>query len=146
MTVLYPLAFATRASPIPVFPAVPSTTSPPGLSTPRSSASLMRYKAARSLTLPPGFKNSALPRISHPVASEAAFRRIRGVRPMVSMKESRIGARSPSTHVECDRNVRNMGRTARRIIMFCKRQGYLCMWHANRETTETGHPVESRVP
>jgi hypothetical protein len=32
MTHLYPLALQTCASPMPVFPAVPSTTVPPGLS------------------------------------------------------------------------------------------------------------------
>lgn len=77
MTHLYPLARQTWASPIPVFPAVPSTTVPPGFNLiarflrmrfnytqilsdavthrPLSSASRTTPSAARSLTLPPGF-------------------------------------------------------------------------------------------
>jgi hypothetical protein len=41
ITVRMPSALATIARPIPVLPAVPSTTTPPGLSSPRSIASLM---------------------------------------------------------------------------------------------------------
>ncbi len=72
------------AKPMPVLPAVPSTISPPGFSRPLRSASRMMARAARSLTDWPGFMNSALPRISHPVSSLARFRRIRGVLPMAS--------------------------------------------------------------
>jgi hypothetical protein len=68
-----------------VLPAVPSTTVPPGLSRPRFSASSTTYRAARSLTEPPGFWNSALPRISQPVSSESFFRRMRGVLPIAEM-------------------------------------------------------------
>ena len=43
------------------------------------SAHLTRPRAARSLTDPPGFMNSAFPRISHPVSSESELMRICGV-------------------------------------------------------------------
>ena len=43
-------------------------------------------RAARSLTDPPGFMNSALPKISQPVAAERALRRISGVLPMAASK------------------------------------------------------------
>ena len=66
-----PAHCATSARPMPVLPAVPSTITPPGRRRPRSSASLTINSAARSLTEPPGLRNSALPRISHPVISEA---------------------------------------------------------------------------
>src|SRR3990172_1708104 len=74
---------------MPVLPAVPSTTRPPGSIAPRASASRMMYLAARSLTDPPGFRNSALPRMSQPVCSEALRSRISGVLPIASMKPSR---------------------------------------------------------
>ena len=64
-----------------MLPAVPSTTVPPGLSTPRRSASSTIHLAARSLTEPPGFMNSALPRISQPVSSLRALSRMSGVLP-----------------------------------------------------------------
>src|SRR3954467_11522600 len=77
---------------MPVLPAVPSTTVPPGLSRPFFSASSMIASAARSFTEPPGFRNSALPRISQPVASERVFRRISGVLPTEPQKPFRITA------------------------------------------------------
>jgi hypothetical protein len=60
---LYPLQLAISDNPIPVLPAVPSTITPgyPGTNFPDSSASLIKYKAALSFTLPPGFINSHLP-------------------------------------------------------------------------------------
>ena len=71
MTQLYPFDRHTCASPIPVFPAVPSTIVPPGFINPKSqpsssfsvllpfsSASFITYNAALSLTDPPGFMNS----------------------------------------------------------------------------------------
>src|SRR3984885_2057641 len=76
--------------PIPVLPAVPSTTTPPGRKAPRATASLIIANATRSLTEPPGFMNSALPRIVHPVASEAARSLMRGVRP-IAATTSRAG-------------------------------------------------------
>src|SRR5690606_35460282 len=69
---------------MPVLPAVPSTMVAPGFSRPRRSASRTVPSAARSFTEPPGFMNSALPRISQPVVSERWFRRISGVWPMQS--------------------------------------------------------------
>lgn len=69
-----------------MFPAVPSTTVPPGLSCPRDSASWTTYNAARSLTLPPGFWNSAFPRISQPVSRERVLRRIKGVLPIAETR------------------------------------------------------------
>ena len=90
ITHLNPKDAPTSASPIPVLPAVPSTMVPPGLSAPRATASRMIQSAARSFTDWPGFMNSALPTISHPVASEAARRRIRGVFPTVSDRSERM--------------------------------------------------------
>ena len=69
---------------MPVLPAVPSTITPPGSSTPLASASRMMNRPARSFTDWPGFMNSALPRISQPVSSEARFSRISGVLPIAS--------------------------------------------------------------
>src|SRR5258706_10436482 len=46
--------------------------------------------AARSLTEPPGLRNSALPNMRQPVAWEAAFSSMSGVLPMLSMKPVRI--------------------------------------------------------
>ena len=54
MTDLQPSALATRAMPMPVLPAVPSTIVPPGRNF-RASASRIIYSAARSLTDWPGF-------------------------------------------------------------------------------------------
>ena len=87
MTVLKPIAAPTMQRPMPVLPAVPSTIVPPGLSLPERTASKIMASAARSLTEPPGFMNSALPRIVQPVASEAALSLMRGVRPMASTTE-----------------------------------------------------------
>ena len=57
----YPLSAAASASPTPVLPLVPSTTTPPGLSSPRRSASSMILSPIRSFTEPPGLAYSALP-------------------------------------------------------------------------------------
>src|SRR3546814_7294144 len=62
---------------------------PPGRRRPFSSASRTIASAARSFTEPPGWGNSALPTISHPVSSDARFRRMRGGLPMAPMKPSR---------------------------------------------------------
>ena len=86
ISVRYPNEFPTIARPMPVFPAVPSTTSPPGLNNPLSSASRIMAFAARSLTEPPGFKNSALPKILQPVNSDAFRSFISGVLPTDSRK------------------------------------------------------------
>ena len=68
---------------MPVFPAVPSTIVPPGRNRPRASASAMMASPARSFTEPPGFMNSAFPRMVQPVASDARRRRISGVLPIL---------------------------------------------------------------
>src|SRR5882672_319169 len=75
---------------MPVLPAVPSTIKPPGLSRPRFSASRMMYSPARSFTEPPGFRNSALPRISQPVSSDGPRRRMSGVLPIAPTSPSRM--------------------------------------------------------
>jgi len=62
-THLHPCAEATMARLTPVLPAVPSVMSPPGFSRPSCRASCTIRRATRSFTLPPGFRNSALPRI-----------------------------------------------------------------------------------
>src|SRR6516164_10105018 len=69
---------------MPVLPAVASTTSPPGLISPRFSASRMIWRAGRSFTDWPGFMNSALPKMMHCVAAEARLSTIKGVLPMAS--------------------------------------------------------------
>src|SRR5256885_16963422 len=53
------------------------------------------YFAARSLTEPPGFRNSALPRIVHPVSSDALRSLISGVLPTASTKSERISIERP---------------------------------------------------
>jgi hypothetical protein len=60
MTQRYPRARLTKARPMPVLPAVPSTITPPGFKVPRSSASLTMAQAALSFTDPLGLRNSAL--------------------------------------------------------------------------------------
>ena len=50
----------------------------------------MMASAARSLTEPPGLRNSALPRMVQPVSSDALRSLISGVLPIVSMKPSRM--------------------------------------------------------
>ncbi len=61
-----------------------STTRPPGLRSPRFSASRIIHLPARSLTDWPGFMNSALPRMVQPVCSDARFSLISGVLPIAS--------------------------------------------------------------
>src|SRR5271155_2722331 len=71
---------------MPVLPAVPSTIVPPGRRRPLASASSTMPLAARSLTEPPGFKNSAFPTIVRPSAAESFGRTICGVLPIVPAK------------------------------------------------------------
>ena len=61
MIVLYPRELPNNPRPIPVLPAVPSTTVPPLAINFLFCASLIKARAALSLTDPPGFKNSAFP-------------------------------------------------------------------------------------
>jgi hypothetical protein len=66
-----------------VLPTVPSVIRPPGAFSFLSLiASCIISSATRSLTLPPGLRNSALARILQPVASERESMRTRGVLPM----------------------------------------------------------------
>ena len=88
MTERNPMEAPTSASPMPVLPAVPSTMVPPGRKAPRATASRMMKRAARSFTDCPGFRNSALPRISHPVASDGPLRRMSGVFPIAEARSS----------------------------------------------------------
>ena len=69
---------------MPVLPAVPSTTVPPGHEQPAPLG--VQHDGARRTVLDrtPGFMNSALPRISQPVLSLARRNRISGVWPMAS--------------------------------------------------------------
>src|SRR5215470_10322764 len=76
---------------MPVLPAVASTTRPPGLISPRFSASRIICLAGRSFTDWPGFMNSALPRMVQPVASDARLSLISGVPPIASTTPSRMG-------------------------------------------------------
>src|SRR3954447_8441752 len=80
---------------MPVLPAVASRTSPPGLISPRFSASRIIWRAARSLTDSPGFMNSALPRIVQPVISDARRSLISGVWPIASRTSERIIVAAP---------------------------------------------------
>ena len=70
ITVLHPIELPNCVKLIPVLPAVPSTIIPSFFNLLALIASLIIPKAARSLTEPPGFKNSAFPRISQPVNSD----------------------------------------------------------------------------
>ena len=59
MMILYPLAAATEASPIPVFPDVGSIIVAPGFNAPYFSASSIIFFAILSFTLPAGLKYSS---------------------------------------------------------------------------------------
>ena len=81
-----PREFPTKLNPIPVFPAVPSTITPPFSIFFSLRASFIICSAGLSFTDPPGFKNSHFPYISHPDISEASFNLIKGVFPIQSEK------------------------------------------------------------
>ena len=83
-THLYPLIAAPIANPTPVLPEVASTMVPPGRRSPRRSASSMIAIPMRSLTEPPGFKNSAFARTVAFMPRVTEFSWIRGVLPMVA--------------------------------------------------------------
>ena len=57
----YPFTLEIMAKPIPVLPDVGSTNFWPGSSTPRSSASAIRFAAIRSFTAPNGLYHSSFP-------------------------------------------------------------------------------------
>src|SRR5262245_54216566 len=102
---------------MPVLPAVPSTMSPPGSRTPRRSASSTMNFAARSFTEPPGFANSALPRIVQPVISEARRNLISGVLPTESTKSLRMSMRPKLSATSLrDDGDRDLLRANRRLV------------------------------
>ncbi len=67
-----------------MFPAVPSTITPPGVSVPAASAASIIAIPMRSFTDPPGFMNSALPYTGVTAPSTTRLSRISGVQPMTS--------------------------------------------------------------
>src|SRR5882757_5650269 len=99
---LYPRLTPISANPTPVLPAVASTIVPPGRSTPRRSASSTRPSAARSFTLPPGFRNSSFAHISAqgsvPLACSSRRRRNIGVSPTSSNTFSATLIKQNLTH------------------------------------------------
>ena len=98
------------ASPMPVLPAVPSTTVPPGRNVPRRSAQATKYSAARSFTLPPPFIHSAFPNTVQPVASERPRSLKRGVDPTSPENPERTGPDSAKPKdATVDRPRRNLG-------------------------------------
>ena len=86
ITVLKPIEAPTKAKPIPVLPAVPSTIVPPGFNLPEFIAFFIILNAALSFTDCPGFKNSALPKIIQPVSSLACLNFIKGVFPIAEAR------------------------------------------------------------
>ena len=66
-----------------MLPLVPSTMVPPGFSSPARSAASMIGMPMRSLTDPPGLKNSALPYTGVTIPRVTRLRRMSGVQPMV---------------------------------------------------------------
>src|SRR5712692_5611332 len=85
------------ASPMPVLPLVGSTSVPPGLSTPRRSASSTMATAMRSLTLPPGLSDSTFASTVAPSGLGRRLRRTIGVCPMSSRTLVAIGGRLTET-------------------------------------------------
>src|SRR5213593_2021712 len=80
----YPLTAAASARPTPVLPDVASTIIPPGLSRPSRSAASIIATPIRSLTEPPGLKNSALAYSGVRTPAVTLLSRISGVQPIVS--------------------------------------------------------------
>ena len=75
---------AAIAKPIPVFPEVPSTIVPPGLSRPSASASSIILSAIRSLTEFPGLKYSTFAKTKASTSFAIELSLIKGVFPIVS--------------------------------------------------------------
>src|SRR6267378_6224726 len=80
----YPFTAAAIANPTPVLPDVASTIKPPGLSFPSRSAASIIARPMRSLTDPPGLKNSAFPNTGVRIPRVTLLIRISGVQPIVS--------------------------------------------------------------
>ena len=85
MTVFSPSALPTSASPMPVLPAVPSTTVPPGWSLPAFSASRMMNERGAVLDRLARVHELGLAEDRQPVSSEARLSLISGVLPIASM-------------------------------------------------------------
>src|SRR5579864_8601287 len=81
------------ARPTPVFPAVASTMVDPGFKRPCSSAFLIMPMAARSFTLPPGFRYSSLANTSGAPAGTIRRKWSIGVLPTNSVMFSATGSR-----------------------------------------------------
>src|SRR6266550_5475523 len=80
----YPFTAAAIANPTPVLPDVASTIKPPGFSFPARSAASIIARPMRSLTEPPGLKNSAFPNTGVRIPRVTLLIRISGVQPIVS--------------------------------------------------------------
>ena len=83
----YPLTAQAMARPIPVLPLVASIKVEPGLIRPCLSASSIIRTAIRSLTEPPGLRNSHLARNCTGYSAPILFRRTIGVCPTTSRME-----------------------------------------------------------
>ena len=83
------------ASPTPVLPEVPSTMVDPGLRRPSRSALSTIAAAGRSLTLPPGLRNSSFPIKGQGESRPIRSRRTMGVLPTRSRSESATSIGAP---------------------------------------------------
>jgi hypothetical protein len=95
---------AAMARPAPVLPLVPSMMVPPGLRRPFASASSIIARPMRSLTEPPGLKNSTFARTVHGTSAGIRLSFTNGVLPMLP--------RMLSCHIVCleSRDVRGWNR------------------------------------
>src|ERR1700675_2286725 len=82
------------ARPIPVLPLVGSTTTAPGLSSPRRSASSIMATAILSLTLPPGLSDSIFARTAAPPAAGSLLSFTSGVPPTTSSTDAAMRGRA----------------------------------------------------
>src|ERR1043166_6479210 len=89
------------ASPVPVLPEVGSTIVPPGRKSPACSAASIMASPMRSLTEPPGLRNSTLATIGVRVSAPSRDRRTSGVRPTASRMVSRISPGTPGAYGFC---------------------------------------------
>src|SRR5262245_59584328 len=87
---------------MPVLPLVGSTIVPPGLSTPRRSASSTMATAMRSLTLPAGLCDSIFATTTAPPGRGKRLSRTIGVRPTSSSTDPAIVVISPPSVIELD--------------------------------------------
>ena len=80
---LYPFTIAANASPIPVFPEVPSIIVPPGFNLPSASASSTILSAIRSFVEFPGLKVSTFAKTNASIPSTTLLSFTSGVFPIV---------------------------------------------------------------